>query len=195
MSAPNLLAAVFLDKDGTILENVPYNVDPAKMRFSDKTPDGLRLLTQAGYRLFVISNQSGVARGLFPEEALLTVREQLEVMLRTEGIPLDDFYYCPHHPHGTVKAYSRNCFCRKPNPGLLLRAAREHHLDLASSWFIGDTLDDMECGRKALCSTVLIDNGNETERQPELFRSPHFTASNLLEAGQIVLKSASIPAM
>src|SRR3954470_4364570 len=118
-------SAVFLDKDGTLIEDVPYNVDPARIRLMPGAAGGLRALDAAGYRLIVVSNQSGVARGYFEEAALAAVEARLRELLAEAGVPLAGFYYCPHHPEGSVAAYAVECSCRKPQPGLLVRAARE----------------------------------------------------------------------
>lgn len=185
--------AVFLDKDGTLVENVPYNVDPEKISLAPGAVEGLKILHAAGYKLIVISNQSGVARGLFKEGDLVQVEEQLKKLLKAEGIPLSGFYYCPHHPDGRVRDYTVNCMCRKPRPGMLFTAAREHQINLASSWVIGDILDDVEAGRRADCSTILLDNGGETEWSMTPYRRPHYTAPDLLEAAKIIDK-ASRPA-
>src|SRR5690349_16414401 len=121
--------AVFLDKDGTLVEDVPYNVDPTHIRLTPGAAGGLRLLHQAGYRLIVVSNQSGVARGLFPEAALAGVETRLQGLLELAGARLDSFYYCPHLPDGSVEKYALHCTCRKPAPGLLIRAALERRID------------------------------------------------------------------
>src|SRR5579875_2452690 len=141
--------AVFLDKDGTIIENVPYNVDPALIRLAPGAEEGLERLHRAGYLLFVVSNQSGVARGYFPESALEGVAARLEELLAAFGVPLSGFAYCPHHPEALVEGYAVTCDCRKPEPGLILRMAAEHGIDLARSWMIGDILDDIQAGRAA----------------------------------------------
>src|SRR5262249_14510271 len=122
--------AVFLDKDGTLVEDVPYNADPARIRLAAGCAAGLRSLCAAGYRLFVVSNQSGVARGYFPEAALVDVERRLRDLLGELGVPLAGLYYCPHHPEGRVAECARRCECRKPEPGLLLRAAGDSRLDL-----------------------------------------------------------------
>jgi D,D-heptose 1,7-bisphosphate phosphatase len=153
--------------------------------------EGLRALHAAGYKLIIISNQSGVARGYFPEEALLAVQERSRQMLAEMSVPLTGFYYCPHHPDGSVPGYNINCSCRKPEPGLILRAAREHDIDLAGSWFIGDILNDVEAGHRAGCKTVLIDNGNETEWVISPMRTPHYIASDLSEAASTILSQKS----
>jgi histidinol-phosphate phosphatase family protein len=178
--------AVFLDKDGTLIEDIPYNVNPGRIRLMPGVAQALAILHRAGYRLIVISNQSGVARGYFPEEALLAVEARLNELLAPVGAPLAGFYYCPHHPDGTVPGYNVACSCRKPAPGLLIRAAEEHKVALARSWFVGDILDDVEAGRQAGCKTILLDNGHETEWQLSPQRRPHYLAINFIEVAGII---------
>src|SRR5262249_37257404 len=108
------MRAVSLDKDGTLIEDVPYNVDPAQIRLLPGAALGLRALHDAGYQLFVVSNQSGVARGLFAEEALEPVERRLHELLADIGVPLSGFYYCPHHPEGVSRPYAMVCSCQKP---------------------------------------------------------------------------------
>jgi D-glycero-D-manno-heptose 1,7-bisphosphate phosphatase len=187
------MQAVFLDKDGTLIENVPYNVDPERIRLSAGAAEGLRRLHAAGYRLIVISNQSGVARGFFPEAALAAVEGKLRDLLAEVGVPLAGFYYCPHHPDGVVPGLAVACACRKPAPGLILLAARDHGIDPARSWFVGDILDDVEAGRRAGCATVLIDNGNETEWVLSPLRTPHHVAADLDEAARLITTADAPP--
>src|SRR5262245_17499779 len=134
---------VFLDKDGTLVEDVPNGVDPDQIRLREGAGEGLRHLREAGYGLVVVSNQSGVAQGRFPEAALVAVERRLRDLLAVEDLTLDGFSYCPHHPEGTVARYRTVCDCRKPGPGLLLRAAAALDGDLGRSWMIGDSLDDV----------------------------------------------------
>ena len=181
--------AVFLDKDGTLIEDVPYNVDPAHIQLTPGALEGLQALHAAGFRLIVVSNQSGVARGYFPEEALTAVESKLRELLAEAGVPLAGFYYCPHHPAGSVTAYTVACTCRKPQPGMLVQAAREHEIDLAASWLIGDILNDIEAGRTAGCRTILLDNGHETEWIVTPQRQPHYKSADLKEAAEIILSS------
>ncbi len=181
--------AVFLDKDGTLVEDEPYNVDPGRIRLMPGAADGLRALHAAGYRLVVVSNQSGVARGFFPEAALGAVEQRLSELLAEVGVPLAGFYYCPHHPAGTVPAYALECPCRKPRPGLVLRAARELEIGRGRSWMVGDILDDVEAGRRAGCRTILVDNGHETVWKVGPFRRPDHRAADLTEATRLILES------
>lgn len=178
---------VFLDKDGTLIVDVPFNVDPGLIGLAPRSRDGLRLLKDAGYRFFVISNQSGVARGYYSESQLGPVEERMRELLLDIGIRLDGFYYCPHHPEGVMEGYSFDCRCRKPEPGMLLRAAAEHGLDLSSSWLLGDILHDVEAGRKAGMTTVLVDNGDETEWVMGPGRMPHYVVRSIDDAAGIIL--------
>ena len=181
--------AVFLDKDGTLIDDVPYNVDPDRIRLADGAAAGLRRLAGAGYALILVSNQSGVARGLFGEAALGAVWSRLAELLEPSGVALEAVRYCPHHPDGSVAPYAARCDCRKPAPGMLLGAAAERGIDLRRSWMVGDILDDVEAGRRAGCRTVLIDCGNETEWEIAPARVPHRVASDLDMASRLILRA------
>jgi histidinol-phosphate phosphatase family protein len=176
--------AVFLDKDGTLIEDVPYNVVPARIRFMPNAERGLRRLSKSGFHLIVVSNQSGVARGFFRENELTAVERRIAEMFTECGVGVDGFYYCPHYIGGVVAAYAIECDCRKPRPGMLLRAAREQAIELRRSWLIGDILDDIEAGRRAGCRTVLLDNGHETEWRRSPLRTPDLTALDLADAAE-----------
>jgi D-glycero-D-manno-heptose 1,7-bisphosphate phosphatase len=165
-----LRPAVFVDKDGTLIENVPYNADPARLRFMPGATDALRRLAQRGFALVMVTNQSGLARGHFSAEQWDTLLGVLLERLRREaGVALLDVMVCPHAPGSDGLPL---CTCRKPSPGMLLHAARLHRLDLARSWMIGDTLDDIEAGRRAGCRTVLFHSGGETLWQRSALRTP-----------------------
>jgi D,D-heptose 1,7-bisphosphate phosphatase len=186
------LPAVFLDKDGTLIRDVPYNVDPEQIQLMPDGAAGLRVLHTAGYRLIVITNQSGVARGYFEEADLPAVHQKLAELLAEVGVPLAGFYYCPHHPDGVVPEYTVDCSCRKPEPGLLLQAAQEHRIDLRRSWFIGDILNDVEAGHRAGCRTILLDNGHETEWVLSELRRPDHITKNINSAAATILLSSGI---
>ncbi|CAN5231928.1 HAD-IIIA family hydrolase [soil metagenome] len=188
-------AAVFLDKDGTLVENVPYNAEPDLIRLLPRVEQGLRALADAGYLLVVATNQSGVARGYFSESALPAVIRRVRELLGEAGVPLHAFCYCPHHPDGSVAEYARVCACRKPAPGLLLRAAEADGIDLARSWAVGDILDDVEAGRRAGCRTILVDGGGETEWKLTPGRLPHHVVADLEEAAAVITAvDARVPA-
>lgn len=179
--------AIFLDKDGTLIEDLPYNVDPNRIRLTPGVGEALARLYATGYQFFIITNQSGVARGYFAEEALAAVEARLrDLLAREAGVPLAGFYYCPHHPDGVVPAYTRLCSCRKPAPGLLFRAAQDHNIDLQQSWFVGDILNDVEAGRRAGCRTILLVNGHETEWVLGPQRCPDHLAVNFAEIAYLI---------
>lgn len=179
--------AVFLDKDGTLIVDVPYNVDPARIELYPDAGPALNQLQNLGFKLIVISNQAGVARGYFAETALHAVVTTLREQFGAYGVQLDGFYYCPHHPGGSVAAYAVECACRKPLPGLIQRAAEELGIDLRLSWMVGDILNDVEAGNRAGCRTVLIDRGNETEWLTGPFRSPTGSATSLQQAAEFIV--------
>jgi D-glycero-D-manno-heptose 1,7-bisphosphate phosphatase len=182
-------AAVFIDKDGTLLVDVPFNVDPDRMQFTDGAERALQALTRTGLPLIVVSNQSGIAHGLFEEQAMEAVERRLDDMFADCGAKLAGFYYCPHHPAGLLRAYTCACACRKPEPGMLFRAAVEHAVEPSSSWMVGDILDDVEAGRRAGCTTILLDNGNETEWALSPRRTPHHAVGSLDEAASLIVSS------
>jgi D,D-heptose 1,7-bisphosphate phosphatase len=181
------MKAVFIDKDGTLIENQPYNVDLSLIRFTAGAVAGLRLLREAGYQLILVSNQSGVARGFFDCPAVDHVNAYLQGLLEENGVAFAGFYYCPHHPEGVVSKYTEDCYCRKPRPGLLLQAAYELGLNLSASYMIGDILDDVEAGHAAGCRSILLDRGSETEWLMSPLRKPDFTATTLLEAARYIV--------
>lgn len=183
--------AVFLDKDGTLIENEPYNVDPARIRLTAGAAEALRALHTAGYLLVIVSNQSGVARGYFREAELLPARECIAALVEGSGARLAGFYYCPHLPGAPIARYARLCACRKPAPGLLFRAAAELHIELARSWLVGDILDDVEAGNRAGCRTILLDNGGETEWRRSPLRTPTAIVPDLPAAARLILVAAS----
>ena len=183
-AAAQARAAVFVDKDGTVVEDVPYNADPDRVRFMPNALAGLRRLGDAGWLLMIITNQPGLATGRIQRRDFARMQHALEQRLRDEaGITLSGWYVCPHAP-----TLSPDCACRKPAPGLLRQAAHEHGVDLARSWMVGDILDDVEAGRRAGCRTVLLDVGNETLWRMTPLREPHHRCSDLLNAADVIIE-------
>ncbi|MGI4813022.1 MAG: D-glycero-alpha-D-manno-heptose-1,7-bisphosphate 7-phosphatase [Janthinobacterium lividum] len=182
-------AAVFLDKDGTLINDVPYNVDPQRITLAAGAAHALGVLGNLGAPLFIISNQSGVAEGRFEMAALNAVAQRMRDLFAEHGARLAGCYFCPHHPRGRVPAYTRDCDCHKPGAGLLLRAAREHSLHLGASWMVGDILNDVEAGRRAGCRTALIDNGNETEWDVTPARTPDLIVADLGDAADYIFSN------
>ncbi|MDL5033810.1 HAD-IIIA family hydrolase [Pelomonas sp. APW6] len=183
-----LRPAVFIDKDGTLVENVPYNVDPARLRFMPQAGRVLRRLADAGFALVVVSNQSGIARGLFTAADLLRLEAALRLrLLEAHGVDLDAMLSCPHLPDARG---APACACRKPAPGLLLQAAALLALDLRRSWMIGDTLDDVEAGHRAGCRALLFDSGGETLWRAGPLREPQQRVTHWSTAGALILADA-----
>jgi D-glycero-D-manno-heptose 1,7-bisphosphate phosphatase len=183
--------AVFLDKDGTLVRDIPYNVNPDLITLTENTVTGLRKLMLSGYKLIVTSNQSGIAMGFFEYDMLFIAERKIKKLLAAHGVQVEGFYYCPHHPQGTVDEYRRKCDCRKPAPGMIRTAAEDHDIDLSSSWMIGDILDDVEAGNAAGCKTVLINNGNETEWKTSRKRIPDCMVADIDAAAAYILEISS----
>jgi D-glycero-D-manno-heptose 1,7-bisphosphate phosphatase len=185
--------AIFLDKDGTLIPDVPYNVNPDLITLADGVAEGLQLLKEEGFLFIVISNQAGVARGYFQMEDLKAVERKLDELLTSHAIEIAHYYFCPHHPDGKIPGFSISCDCRKPKPGMILQAIKDFDIDAAKSWMIGDILNDVEAGNRAGCQTVLIDNGNETEWVKNSFRTPTFTARTFLNAAKYIANHSIDP--
>lgn len=151
--------AVFLDRDGTINVEAGYIRDLANMHLMPGAAQAIRRLNEMGVPAILATNQSGPARGYYGEDWVHTLNGRVVELLEAEGARLDDVFYCPHHPEGTVAAFSMSCRCRKPETGMLDDAAAKHGLDLAASYMIGDKATDVEVGQRAGCRTVLLRSG------------------------------------
>jgi D-glycero-D-manno-heptose 1,7-bisphosphate phosphatase len=178
--------AIFMDRDGTICEEVGYINHLSRSRLLPHSLEAIRGVNRLGYLAVVATNQSGVARGLFTEDLVRAVHDQLRSRVESGGGRLDALYYCPHHPREGTPPYRIDCDCRKPRPGMLVRAAREHDIDLSRSWMIGDSLVDLEAGAAAGVRVVHVLTGygmGLVDNQPERFRvPPAHTATDLLAA-------------
>jgi D-glycero-D-manno-heptose 1,7-bisphosphate phosphatase len=183
--------AVFIDRDGTISEEVGYVNHPSRYRVFPFAPEAIRLLNEAGWLALLVTNQAGVARGYFREDVITAVHDLLARELGRQGARLDAVYYCPHHPSVGEPPYRADCDCRKPKPGLITRAAAEHDIDLARSWMVGDRYGDVELARNAGTRAALVLTGygrGEFEYQREAWRhQPDLIAENLLEAVREIL--------
>ncbi|HEX6484362.1 MAG TPA: HAD family hydrolase [Ktedonobacteraceae bacterium] len=178
-------SALFLDRDGTLVYPRHYPSSPQELHLYEGIGAALKAFQDRGFCLVMVTNQAGIARGYFTEEDLERMHIYLAEELAKSGVLLDAIYYCPHHPDGVVAELAIRCDCRKPQPGMLLRAAKDLELDLQSSWFVGDILDDIEAGNRAGCRTVLVDLG--TEQLPEQpIRRPDFVARDTLHALGII---------
>ncbi|MBU0516681.1 MAG: HAD family hydrolase [Proteobacteria bacterium] len=187
--------AVFLDRDGTLNEQMGYINHPSRLVILPGVSRAVRRLNQAGFKVVVISNQSGVARGYFPEKLVDEVNQDLAAGLAGEGARLDGVYVCLHHPSAEVPAYAVDCDCRKPKPGLILRAARELDLELKRSYAVGDRLADVDCAWRAGVRGILVrtgyGRGEEKYLLPATKIQPDFVAEDLSEAVDWILANQS----
>ena len=183
---------VLLDKDGTLIEDLPYNVDPARVRLAPGAADAMRRLGAAGFGVAVVTNQSGVARGYFDEADLEALAGHLRTVLAGLGVPLLGFYACPHLPDAEVEAYAVECDCRKPEPGLIRRAAADLGIDPVATWFIGDAWMDAAAGRAAGCRTIMVGPDAATAEDLPPDRRPDHAVRDMAAAADIVLAEAGV---
>ena len=166
------MKAVFLDRDGTIARDVHYCRGIEEFEILPHVPEAIRLLNQHGFKIAIVTNQSGVARGYFTEETLLQIHQHMKRELAKHGACLDAILYCPHHP-------ADKCQCRKPKPGLLLKAAGELGVNLKKAFLIGDKGTDIETGKAVGCRTILLSPANEAQN---ISAQPDYIADNMLNA-------------
>jgi D-glycero-D-manno-heptose 1,7-bisphosphate phosphatase len=185
--------AVFMDRDGTISEEVGYVNHPSRYRVFTYSAEAVRLLNESEWLAILVTNQAGVARGYFTEDIITAVHTRLTKELEREGAHLDAIYYCAHHPTVGEAPYRFDCDCRKPKPGLIESAAREFEIDLAQSWMIGDRYSDIELARNAHVRSAFVLSGygrGEWEYQrPAWKHEPDLVAEDLLEAVKKIVTS------
>jgi len=188
--------AIFLDRDGTINEEVGYIERLDSLRIIPEAYEAIRLINVSSFMAVVVTNQAGVAKGLFNEAFVKQTNERLQEFLRQKGAAIDAFYFCPHHPNEGVPPYRRVCDCRKPAPGLFYQAARDMAIDLAASYMIGDRYRDMEAAHRAGVKGVLVKTGygadvleniGPDQETPEA--KPDHIAENILEAVHWILEN------
>jgi len=171
--------AVFLDRDGTIARDVSYCPRPEDFEILPTVPEATRLLNQNGFRVVVITNQSGIARGYFTEETLARIHKKMEDELKKHSARIDAIYYCPHHP-------DEGCHCRKPGTALFQRAAKDFGIDFRGSFMIGDMQMDIDAGKALSCKTVLVTTG--PQGGSNIIDPPDYTADTLLQAVQWIIR-------
>jgi D-glycero-D-manno-heptose 1,7-bisphosphate phosphatase len=186
--------AVFIDRDGTISEEVGYINHASRFRLFPYSASAIKHLNENGWLAIVITNQAGVARGYFSEDMIQTVHERMTKGLESNGARLDAIYYCAHHPSVGEPPYRFDCDCRKPKPGLISRAAKDFAIDLSESWMVGDRYSDVEMARNAGVKSMFVMSGygrGEWEHQRESWNEqPDLLAENLLEAVRLIVSAS-----
>jgi D-glycero-D-manno-heptose 1,7-bisphosphate phosphatase len=183
-------AAVFLDRDGTLVEEAGYPDRLDRLAFFPYTVDAVRLLNQAGLAVVVATNQSAVARGLIEESFIAEAHEHISARLVAGGARVDAYYYCPHHPKALRPEYRRRCDCRKPAPGMLYRASHDLDLDLTRSFAVGDRWHDLQAGHAVGARGVLVRTGYGRfhEAAPVAGLEPDAIVDNLMQAVTWILR-------
>jgi D,D-heptose 1,7-bisphosphate phosphatase len=184
-------SAVFLDRDGTLNFDPGYIGDPKDLRLLPGAGEALHLLKLNGFKLLVISNQSGISRGLISDEDVRAVNGRLNKLLTEFDAKVDAFYYCPAHPDFSSV---EECECRKPSTKMVMQAASDFQINLEKSYFIGDSVSDIECARKAGIKSVLVKTGQGGESLSILQnqnKMPSFVAENIMDACKFILKDFS----
>jgi D-glycero-D-manno-heptose 1,7-bisphosphate phosphatase len=185
MSTCNKVKAAFIDRDGVINEERNYVHRISDFVLLPGVIEGLQMLRDAGYRLIVVTNQAGIARGYYDQAEMDHLHDHMRELFAEHSILLDAIYFCPHHPQGCIKDFAVECDCRKPSPGLLIQAAKDFELNLATCVLIGDKLSDVRAGECAgVGRTVIVESGHELERGARL--EADMVAADLLAAARLL---------
>jgi len=184
--------AVFLDRDGTLNEEVGYLDSAGKLQMIPEAFEAVRRINKSGMKAVVVTNQAGVAKGLFPEKFVREINDRIQGMFVEYGALIDRFYYCPHHPSEGADPYRKICDCRKPEPGLLVQAAQDLDIDLERSYMIGDHLRDIETAHRVSAKGILVTTGHGADQLQTVEitaqNQPDYVAKNILEAVDWILK-------
>ena len=182
--------AVFLDRDGVITKEPPYYAHKInQLELIPKSAEAIRLLNESGFKVIVVSNQSGVARGYYQERDIEVYNIAMQKKLEEKNAYIDAIYYCPHYSEATIEAYKIDCDCRKPKPGMLKRAEKDLEVDLKCSFLIGDKLSDIKAGYRAGCKTILVLTGkgnDELKKISKINIKPNYISTDLYAASQII---------
>lgn len=189
MGDQRLHAAVFLDRDGTINVEKDYLYRPNDFEFISGAPQAIARLKQAGYKVIVVTNQSGVARGYFTENEVHLLHDYIQRELARFDCAIDAFYICPHHPEHGQGSYKVDCSCRKEQPGMILQAASDHGIDLSRSFMVGDKRADVEAGRAAGCRSILVRTGYGASEEKKLGTNDAIIVNDLTQAADYILRT------
>ncbi|HTR81357.1 MAG TPA: HAD family hydrolase [Bacteroidota bacterium] len=189
MNRPDI--AVFLDRDGTVNVEKEYLSSPDELQLLPRSSDAIRELNALGARVFVITNQSGIARGFYTEEAVEKVHAAMRALLKKNDAFIDDFFFCPHLPGAKDKRYDKECDCRKPKPGMLHQAEHKYAIDLRRSFVVGDRCIDVEAGKAVGAGTVMVATGYGSREIDACRNEPDFFAEDLYAGVQYIRERIS----
>ena len=177
--------AIFLDRDGTLIKNKGYICEFKDVEFYPFSLEALKLINSHNFQVVVVTNQSSIARGICSEEEIIQIHIEMEKYLKTQGIFIQGFYYCPYYRNSKIIKYKIDSFLRKPNPGMLIKSAKELNINLKQSYMIGDNITDILAGERAGCKTVLVKTGHGYEFLSEIKKkniNVDIVSENLLQA-------------
>lgn len=183
--------AVFIDRDGTLIEDRGYICDFDQVEIFPFSFEAVKVINENGFKVIVITNQSSIARGICTEYQVQKLHNKMEELFRSKRAIINAFYYCPFYEHGVIEKYKKRDECRKPLPGMILKAAKDLNIDLSESFMIGDNIKDVIAGRKADCKTILVKTGNWSKTKKDLKLSkikPDFISDNVLKASIKVIE-------
>jgi len=193
LTRPKIKRAVFLDRDGTIIKEVSYLRRLKDLRLLPGAGRAIGLLKDSGFKIVVVTNQSGIARGYFDEEFLNKVHKEIQKRLKKKSAAVDAWYFCPHHPSQGKRPFRRHCVCRKPEIGMIEKAAKDLNIDITGSFMIGDSLRDLETGWNAGMRSILVMTGYGKETlsimEPAKRRRISFVAKDLMEASKWIVEN------
>ncbi|MEI6056067.1 MAG: HAD family hydrolase [Lentisphaerota bacterium] len=184
----NKSKACFLDRDGVLIEEKIYLASISDVYIFPETYDALKLLKDDGFKIIVVTNQAGVAKGYYDESTIPMIHEEIDRQLALAGVGVDAYYYCPHHPKGKVQEYAIKCDCRKPAPGMILQAVNNFDIDLAKSFLIGDKMSDIGVAENAGCLGILVKTGHGKEHITKAQDAGIIVKENILEAVKYFLE-------
>lgn len=178
--------AVFIDRDGTINVDIDFLTSPSQLQLIPRSAEAIHELNELNIPVIVITNQSGIARGMFSEHDLAGIHRSMDAMLKPYGAKILEYYYCPHHPEGTVPPYNRECECRKPKSGMVLDAGKKYGLDLQRSFVVGDKLRDVQAGKAVGLTAIQVETGYGAAEKEDCAGVRDFYAADLYDAVQFI---------
>lgn len=178
--------AVFVDRDGTINVDVDFLSSPEQLTLIPRSADAIRTLNELEIPVVVITNQSGIARGLYTEDDLHAIHRAMDGMLKQSGASVLDYFYCPHHPTDGIAPYVRTCDCRKPKPGMLVQAQKKYGFDLTRSFVIGDKCVDVQAGHAVKATSLQVATGYGSKEKDRCSEGREYYGSDLFDAVQFI---------